>query len=444
MPVIKKPQIMNAIVPIEKLKPHKRNYRYHPEKQLQQLEASHQRFGQFRSVVLWQRPNDEYIIVAGHGIVEGMRRDGAREVRADILPIETPQHVVDGILVADNLHTQNSRNEEDILAQLLVEQKEVGNDLFTLGAEEELLNKIILELSEEETHEERSLPVKEIIEPRSALGEIWRMGNHRLFVGDCTDKEGINALFEGEKIDIVVTSPPYADQREYGKTPFCWNDTLCNCFERIIENSAEGSNFLFVLGPDHKERKVHFYWNDWLVFCAQKNWPLFGWYVWDKGSGMPGDWNGRLAPAHEFIFHFNQKKRNAKKWVKTKGLQGANWFRKADGSLKEASSKEKQEQSYKIPDSVLRISREVTRGIHTQHHPAVYPLELPEFLLRTWSDRGDNVYDPFCGSGTSILAAEALQRCCFACEIHPSYADLIIERWERFTQQKSECLGKVL
>lgn len=137
MPVAEKPQITNAVIPIEKLKPHKRNYRYHPEKQLQQLEASHQRFGQFRSVVLWKRPNDEYIIVAGHGIVEGMRRDGAIEVRADVLPEETPQRTIDAILLADNLHAENGQNEEKILFQLLQEQQETGEDFSTLGFDEQ-------------------------------------------------------------------------------------------------------------------------------------------------------------------------------------------------------------------------------------------------------------------------------------------------------------------
>src|SRR5947209_10479038 len=74
--------IANKVVSIDAIKPHKRNYRQHPESQISQLGASHSRFGQFRSCVLWERPNGEYITVAGHGIIEAMKRNGVTSIRA--------------------------------------------------------------------------------------------------------------------------------------------------------------------------------------------------------------------------------------------------------------------------------------------------------------------------------------------------------------------------
>lgn len=74
----------------------------------------------------------------------------------------------------------------------------------------------------------------------------------------------------------------------------------------------------------------------------------------------------------------------------------------------------------------------MARGVHTKH-PAVFPVALPAFAMNAFSNVGATVYEPFCGSGTSIIAAERTQRVCFAMEIEPTYVDIAIERWQRET-----------
>jgi DNA modification methylase len=157
---------------------------------------------------------------------------------------------------------------------------------------------------------------------------------------------------------------------------------------------------------------------------------------------MPGEWNGRLAPAHEFVFHFNNKTASANKWIKTKGesaKRGASGkrFRQKDGTLREITSPDKVGQPYKVPDSVIRIGREMARGIHTQVHPAVFSVEFAAFFLQTWSQEGDMVYEPFSGSGTMLVAAEQLNRICYMMEIDPIYCDVTVQRWENLTGQKA-------
>ena len=142
-------RITNKVVPIEQIKPHKRNFREHPESQLTQLGVSHSRFGQYRSVVLWEQTSGEYITVAGHGIIEAMRRNSVQEVRADVLPPETPHIEIDAILAADNLHAQNAQDDETQLAALLQEQVERGFDLATLGTDDEALRQMLECLGDE-------------------------------------------------------------------------------------------------------------------------------------------------------------------------------------------------------------------------------------------------------------------------------------------------------
>jgi ParB-like chromosome segregation protein Spo0J len=136
-------EVINKTIPIKAIRAHERNYRIHPDSQISQLGASHSRFGQFRSVVLHESINGEYITVAGHGIIEAMRRNGVTAVRADVLPSSTSQEEIDAILVADNLHAQNAEDDQDMLAQILQEQQDLGYDLASLGSDDESLRQLL-------------------------------------------------------------------------------------------------------------------------------------------------------------------------------------------------------------------------------------------------------------------------------------------------------------
>src|SRR5215469_15052547 len=128
--------------------PHPRNYRSHPDTQLSYLQSSHQRFGQYRSVVLWSRPGGKYVTVAGHGIIEAMKQRGVTQIRADVLPQHTPQTEIDAILVADNNIAQHASDDEEMLASLLQEQQNAGFDLAALGSDEETLRQMLAGLGD--------------------------------------------------------------------------------------------------------------------------------------------------------------------------------------------------------------------------------------------------------------------------------------------------------
>lgn len=140
--------VTNRIVPIGYVHPHPRNYNVHSEQQIQQLAASYRRFGQFRSVVAVEESPDSYCIVAGHGITEAMQREGATEVRLDALPKDTPDATIEAILIADNLHSHNSTQNDELLAMLLQEQQDAGFDLTALGTDEETLRQLLENLGD--------------------------------------------------------------------------------------------------------------------------------------------------------------------------------------------------------------------------------------------------------------------------------------------------------
>jgi DNA modification methylase len=92
-------------------------------------------------------------------------------------------------------------------------------------------------------------------------------------------------------------------------------------------------------------------------------------------------------------------------------------------------------QDTRIPDNVIRVTRQ-GRGVETEH-PAVFPVALPEFVMRAYSDEGDIVYEPFAGSGTSIIAAERSGRRARAIELAPEYVDIALRQWRKLFPYQS-------
>ena len=195
---------------------------------------------------------------------------------------------------------------------------------------------------------------------------------------------------------------------------------------------AANGQVLVNLGLVHRNNEWLPYWQDWLDWMGGQGWRRFALYVWDQGPGLPGDWNGRLAPAFELIFHFNRKARKPNKIVPCKWAGHINdahgGMRHRDDHVGEWTHAGQGVQETRIPDNVIRITRHKARGIE---HPAVFPVALPEFVMRAYSDEGEVVYEPFAGSGTSLIAGERTGRKVRAIELAPAYVDLAILRWRR-------------
>jgi len=269
---------------------------------------------------------------------------------------------------------------------------------------------------------------------RCSYGDIWQLGDHRLLCGDSGDADMVARLMEGAKADLVFTSPPYAQQREYGQKIDDWFALMRGVFEAIPSHTK--TQVLVNLGLVHRDGEWQPYWDGWINWMRAKGWRRFGWYVWDKVSPPPGDWDGRLAPCHEWIFHFNKKRRVFKsrackdpnKKVSPPGLKGG------DGKTVNYGGGEFVTSSMRVDDSLVRVS---PRSTGTGNHPAVFPVGLPSSIFASFSQENDACYEPFSGSGTSIIAAEQMHRRCYAVDIEPTYCDIALARWEKLTGKKA-------
>ena len=427
--------------PLDRLIPYARNARTHSETQVAQIAASIIEFG-FTAPLL---VSEDGGILAGHG-----RLAAARKLDLDAVPVVVLDHLTPtqrrAYILADNQLALQAGWDQELLAVELADLSAAGFDLALTGFSDEELADLLGDIEETERADEAA-PIAEPEDedipdapatPVSQPGDIWQLGAHRLICGDSTDPSMVAALMVGDRASLCFTSPPYGQQRDYTQGIADWDALMRGVFANLP--MAGDGQVLVNLGLIHRDNEVIPYWDGWLAWMRQQGWRRFGWYVWDQGPGMPGDWAGRLAPSFEFVFHFNRQSRKPNKIVPCKHA-GQDSHLRADGSSTAMRGKDGEvggwthagqpTQDYRIPDSVIRLMRHKGKIGRDIDHPAVFPVALPEHILLAYSDPGDIVFEPFGGSGTTILAAQKTNRVARAIELAPSYTDVAVKRFQQ-------------
>jgi len=428
--------------PLERLKPYAKNARTHSDAQVAQIAASIVEFG-FTSPLLVSGTGD---IMAGHG-----RLAAAKKLALEAVPVVVLDHLSEtqrrAYILADNQLALQAGWDEELLAAELAELQNVGFDLALTGFDDAELAELLGPAAEEgeetgdetgdEGTEEGDEQLPEV--PQRAVsrtGDVWQIGAHRLICGDATDPAVIAALMQGEAASLCFTSPPYGNQRDYASGGIGdWDVLMRGVFAHLP--MAADAQVLVNLGLIHRDNEWLPYWSGWLDWMRQQGWRRFGWYVWDQGAGLPGDWAGRLAPCFEFVFHFNRQSRKPHKIVpcKTAGQMKSpndrSGFRQKDGQLREWNGIGQPTQDFRKPDAVIRINRHTGAIGQDISHPAVFPVALPEHILLSYTDEGQTVFEPFNGSGTTLLAAQRTKRIGRSVEIAPQYVDVAIKRFQQ-------------
>jgi len=431
------------MMPTARLVPYARNARTHSDQQIAQIAASMAEFGFVNPILI----GDDNVIIAGHGRLMAAQRLGMSEAPVIVLGHLTAAQRR-ALVIADNKIGENAGWDEAQLSQELQALLADGFDLGLLGIPENELDAL---LAEAEGDPEMSDDAADAIpeppaEPITRPGDIWQLGRHRLCCGDATDPAAVAKLMQREQAKLMFTSPPYAQQRDYGAAKEKvgdWDALMQGVFAAAPVTAD--AQILVNLGLVHRSGEWQPYWEGWVEWMRASGWRRFGWYVWDQGPGLPGDWQGRLAPSHEFIFHFNRAPRKPHKTVPSKHAGetlGGGGLRGADGTVHAKTGTGNAIQSHRIPDSVFRIMRHKGGLGAAGSHPAVFPVALAEAVLTAFSDPGDLIYEPFCGSGTQIVAAERAGRRCFAMELDPVYCDVAVRRWEVTTGKKAVLDGE--
>lgn len=264
----------------------------------------------------------------------------------------------------------------------------------------------------------------------SQPGDVWQIGPHRLAVGSATDQATVNALFNGAQPDLVVTSPPYAKQRAYDRPMADWDSLMRGVFSAIPAH--DHTQVMVNVGVIYRHSEVDLFWWEWCQWFRSTGWRFFSWNVWHKISPPPQA-SARFTTSHEWLLHFNRNPRTPNKIIpkqpqsitaNMKPSRGT--IMKRDGTRPaKHSSPQSYANTHKCPQSVLCIHGEKHGATN---HPAPFPVKLPQTLIEAYTDPQQIVYDPFAGSGTSIVAADRSNRIGYGIELSPSYADEALHR----------------
>jgi len=424
------------------LTPYPKNPRRHSDAQIAQIAGSIAQFG-FNSPILIDSKGS---IIAGHG-----RYLAALKLGLETAPVIFLDHLSElekrSYLLADNKLAELSEWDDDTLASELAELKDADIDLGNLGFSDEELRRLLADtdLPDAEETEEQVIP-EPPAEPVTRTGDLWQIGKHRLICGDCRDRNVVHRLFAGTCANLVITSPPYAAQREYdassGFTPIPaekYSEWFRIVADNIVEILAPDGSYFLNIKEHSEEGEPSLYVKD-LVIAHQREW---GWrfvdeFCWrNTANGVPGKWPNRLKNAWEPVFHFCRNK-DIKFRPKAAGHESDDVVVYSPDNPSAPSGSgllgcgAEKIAGIAWPSNVIEAKAEGRQGSHS----APFPRALVEFFVKAFSEIGDVVYDPFTGSGTSIAAAHIMGRVGYGIELSPTYCDVALRRLMALTQQQ--------
>ena len=403
------------LVKIEALIPFDKN----PRKNEQAVDAvarSIQAFG-FNSPIIVGADNR---ICAGHSRWKAAKKLGLETVPVIKIPTLSGEKFT-AFNIADNQIASIAEWENDLLAELLDELKTAGANFADLGFTEKEFRAFF--------KDDEDRYVSSSVNPSDAAamvqaGDLIKLDKHRLLCGDARSSSSVERLIGGRKIRHIFAGPPYFNQRTYSQ----WKShgeyvadmrlIMQQCFAVAARGTVIAWNIASGSRLDHISHNS--------IALEQEGFEYLDTIAWVK-SGANFDLRrnchisttGRYYPALQWEAILVYKKPGSMPIMDAAG---------------KAYMKNHQTNVWEV--------RQVIKQSEKIGHPAVCPIEIPYRSMQAYSRKGHAVYDPFGGSGTTLLAAEKAGRRAFLMEQHPAYCDIIIRRWEEMTGGKAEIIER--
>ncbi len=388
-------------LPIEGLVPYARNARTHSAGQVAQIAASIREFGFTNPVLI----DGDGGIIAGHGRVLAARQLQINEVPCLRLGYLTEAQKRAYVIV-DNKLALNAGWDAQMLSAEILGLKELNFDLDLTGFSSEEIGALLAKAATQGLTDPDAVPEPPET-PIACVGDVWLLGGHRLVCGDCTTIENVDKALNGIKPHLMVTDPPYGV--EYDAS---WRVEAPTLTSNRRGGTAEGK----VSGDDRAD------WREaWALFPGDVA------YVWHSalhastvqssltmcGFELRAQiiWAKQNHPMGRGHYHW----RHEPCWYAVRKSATGHWC----GSRKE------------------NTLWEIAHAKSDTGHSTQKPVECMKRPIENNSSPGQAIYEPFSGSGTTIIAAEMTGRTCHAIELNPTYVDVAVKRWEQFTGEKA-------
>lgn len=387
-------------ISIEKLKPAE----YNPRKDLEPEDEEYQKikkslveFGYVAPIIV----NANMTVIGGHQRLKVLKELGYTEIECNIVDLDKDKEKA--LNIALNKITGEWDNTK--LEELLAELKEADIDMDMTGFSFDEVDNMLKDITgSKEDDFDVDQALDEIEEPTSKPGDVWILGRHRLMCGNSTQKEEVMHLMNNQEANMLLTDPPYNVNYEGGtkdklkiendnmsETEFY--NFLIDAFRNMFESVKYGGS-IYVFHADTEGLNFR------NAFKAV-GFKLAQCLVWVKNTFVMGrqDYQWR----HEPILYG---------WKEGAG-------------------------HYFVDNRKQSTVLEFDKPSRNAEHPTMKPIDLLVYLIKNSSKENDIILDLFGGSGSTLIAAEQIQRICYVMELDPKYCDVIIKRWENLTGQKA-------
>jgi hypothetical protein len=416
------------------------------------LTRSIQRFGNVQPIVWNQRSG---LVVGGHQRLKVLRGNKVKTTEVVVVDLDEKEER------ALNIALNNPHIAGEFTADLQRLLDEIKADDAALFADLRLDELLVDTEVERPTVDPDAIPLLPKV-PKTRPGDLYLLGDHRLICGDCRDEAVVSKLFAGKPINLAMTSPPYAAQRDYDEAsgfkpipPAEYSGWFRGVAGALRPHLAADGSFCVNIKEHAESGQRSLYVKDLVIaFVREWDWRLVEEFMWSHG-GTPKTPQGRLKNGFEPIFHFAiaPKIKWRPKHVRHQTDDVPDWGglhpSQLDGLAmkgyrQRVATSKAQGRSYKETGDPARLAPatdlaypsnviECGKNHEALGHGAVFPVALPTFFIRLLTDAGDRVFDPFAGAGTTLIACEREHRLGYACEVSPAYCDIIVERWETLT-----------
>jgi DNA modification methylase len=406
------------LVPLDRLKLHPRNPRL---ADVEAIRESVRENGWYGCIVA-QRSSG--FILAGNGRYRAAVAEGLAEVPVYWVDCDDERAV--RILLADNRTSDIAGYDDRQLAELLKELNALPGQLLGTGYDGEALDALLRELGEPE---EPVVPdpgaqidrAEELLAKwKVERGQLWLIGDHRLLCGDSTNADDVKRLMDGQRAALFATDPPYLVSYDGMNHPSSWEDQ-----QKVRRGQKKDKNkdWRDSYGKTWDDAGQGEELYDGFIKAAveiaiEENAPWYCWHAQRNQAMLERVWNRFGAFWHQTIV-----------WVKTCPVLGYSYYMNKSESCAFGwvRGHEPPRVAGDFPPNVWEFPNR-GEGHDDIEHPTVKPVGVFQIPMLQHTKRGELCYEPFCGSGTQLVAAEQLGRVCYALEIEPKYVAVALER----------------